>query len=137
MRPEKIGRVGEDIVAGLLGYRRQPASGARWPLKEDLVKIGPGDLKNIAQVKTTTSLKMIEQFVELAEYAAVEEASASWYEVYLGPGRAWVFAKCLVDIVPLGAGAVGTVRKHGARTRTKDNRVYEKKTNSRRRDGTT
>lgn len=115
----RIGRLGEDLVCRLLGYRRQPVSGGKWPWKEDLVKDTPaGDLagkimREIAQVKTTTNVKMLEQYLDLIEYADAEGADATWYEVYLTPNRAWVFERKLIDISPLGLEAVGTV-KHGA-----------------------
>ena len=106
MRPEEIGKLGEKLVCEALGFRRQPASGAFWPRKEDVLREG-----QVAQVKTTTSKKFMKKWLDLYEYAKAEGREPRWFEVVLMPDWAYVFEKTLVTIQPRGVEATGTVRR--------------------------
>ncbi len=103
-----IGQLGESIVAALLGFKRVPASGARWPNKEDLIRSLPGiatSRKELAQVKTTTGVEFFKEWGKLVNHAEAEGAKPRWFEVYILPGqKAMVFEKVLFDTVDFGVG---------------------------------
>jgi hypothetical protein len=102
----ELGVLGEKIVAALYGFERQPASGSRWPYKEDLIRFGHGkSLKELAQVKTSKSSEFIEKWDKLDKHAKAEEATSRWFQVYVTPDqRALVFEIVKLDEVDLGIG---------------------------------
>lgn len=102
----RLGRYGEDLVCGLYGFSRQPASGAAWPWKEDLVR---RDVTGwfVAQVKTTRDRSLVQAWERLTAYAKAEEATPVWYTVVVGPGKDYVLETRLVEAVDKGPAAIG------------------------------
>ena len=80
----------------------------------------PGAIRRVvAQVKTTTSKKFLEQYDALLEHGLAEQADIRWFDVVLTSTQAFVFEKIFVSSVPLGIEATGTVRRGRDRTRAK------------------
>lgn len=115
VKPTKIGRWGEDLVARILGYTRVPFSGSVWPHKQDLVSErrassdghAVDDIvveKEIAQVKTTESEDFLEQWKALSKHARVEGAIPRWFDVVKAPNEAYIFERRLVRVIRLGVG---------------------------------
>lgn len=136
MGPERLGRFGEDLVARLFGYRRQPFSGGRWPFKEDLVReVGLPDFAgsrevvtmhgDLAQVKTTRGQTFVQEYQKLEAHALAEGREACWYEVVVTPREVYVFEKRLIHVEPLGVAAVGTARTKLERRRLEHGRTQK------------
>lgn len=100
-----LGRIGEDLVAAVFGFKRVPLSGAQWPNKEDLVKNGAHGAKYLAQVKTTRDRGKARAWEELVKNAAAEGAEPVFFDVVITPAKAYVFERVLVheeDLVGIG-----------------------------------
>ena len=100
-----IGRWGENLVAKVLGYRRVPASGSRWPHKEDLTRMHSRQ-KELAQMKTTEGDAFLKHWLALERHANIEGAEPRWYDVVSHGGEVFVFERTLVYRANVGIGGV-------------------------------
>lgn len=98
-----VGRWGEDLVARIFGYRRVPASGSRWPNKEDLVRMHSRK-KELAQVKTSGARGFIDDWLALERHAGIEGAEPRWYDVVRHGGVVYVFERTLLAKRNVGLG---------------------------------
>jgi hypothetical protein len=109
VKTSKLGRYGEELVARLLGYERQPASGAIWPMKEDLIKKevrgGRTVYTCLAQVKTHQTVGsgkrgFLKEFLRLRNHAEARTGGrCAWFTVWVTPAKAYIFETRLVKEV--------------------------------------
>lgn len=104
MSRDTLGQRGEKIVRAAFPEMKlhlQPASGARWPRKQDLE--GP---RHVVQVKTTMRDKFLSDYLSLLGTATIEGKEPRWYEVHITANEreAVIVERRVVKIVDLGVG---------------------------------